>query len=389
MRTLTRNVASRMVRSRFGRWALTIILFLIAAAGIIAYPSISATQSASDGLTALVTGIVFAALGLVMLVFTIRIDLLLRRAKGAEKEALARANDLKAQGLLLPIPALPPTPKGVSQESLDRVQGYADQMAKLPWGDNPQVAPADAPTVFNRTVARVRRIRGDWSQLGEPIDIFAGLPKPLCYAGAAEVMHRLSYIGGTIFGAVGLRQGLRFIARSQYIEPLQPDALVIRTKLLAASSSKIWLELADQTLERLREVAPNHQRLPDAEASIHLRRGEYEAAIACFDRVIANPPSPEEAFVALANKASALESLKRYDEALDAYHRVLEVDPNDAWVWHNMSILLQNQGRLDEALVANTHALAIMDFSNARVRREMILKQIAEHAGVSSAAKSE
>jgi tetratricopeptide (TPR) repeat protein len=146
------------------------------------------------------------------------------------------------------------------------------------------------------------------------------------------------------------------------------------------------LELADQTLERLRQVAPDHPRLPDAEAAIHLRRGEYEAAIACFDRVVANPPSPEEAFVAQANRASALERLKRYDEALDTYRRVLQLDPNDAWLWHNMSILLMDQGRLDEALEANTRALAIMDFGNARMIRERIL---AKQLGATTDATSE
>lgn len=381
MRTLVRIITARMIQSHAGRWALTIILFLIAAIAFIAYPSATATDTA-NGVAALVTGIVFAALGLIMLVVTVRIG-------RSQQQGLARANELKASGLLLQIPALPPTPKGVSPESIAHIEEYADRMAKLPWGDNPVTPVADAPAVFNRTVARVRRIRGDWSQLSQPIDIFVGLPRPLCYVGAAEVMHRLSYIGGVTFGAVGLRQGLRFIARSQYIDPMQPDALVIRTKLLAASPSKIWLELADQTLERLRQVAPNHPRLPDAESAIHLRRGEYEAAIVCFDRLIANPPSPEEAFAALANKASALESLQRYDEALDTYQRVLALDPNDAWIWHNISIILMNQNRLDEALEANTRALSIMNFSNAHARREMILAKIAERAGASAQTKPE
>lgn len=389
MRALVVIIARRMVRSRFGRWALTIILFLCSAAGFISYPSVTTTRSATDGLTALATGIVCAVLGLLMLIVTIRIERMGGRVKRAEKRAQVRVNELKAKDLLLPIPALPPTPQGISPETIAHITDYADRMAKLPWGDHPQVTAADAPTVFNRTVARVRRIRGDWSLLAEPIDIFVGLSRPLCSVGAAEIMHRLSYISGTTFGAAGLRQGLRFIAHAQYTEPLQPDALVIRTKLLAASSSKTWLELADQTLELLRKTAPDHPRLPDAEAAVHLRRGEYEAAIACYDRLLTNPPSPEEAFVALANKASALEHLKRYAEALETYQRVLQIDPNDAWVWHNASIILMNQGRLDEALEANSRALSIMDFSNAHAQRELILAKMAERSGATANARAE
>jgi len=386
MRTLVRFVASRLIASRVGRWALTVILFVIAAASLASYPDLAATEAQSDALTVLVTGVVCAGLGIVMLVVSIRFDILHRRVRRAEKAALARANELKESGLLLPIPALPPLPQGVSADDVAGIEDYANRMARLPLGDAPRVSPADAPAVFNRAVARVRRTRGDWSQLGEPIDTFVGLPRPLCFVGAAEIMHRLSYLSGNIFAPAGLRQGLRFIAKSQVNEPMQPDALVIRTKLLAGNSSKVWLDLAEQTLDRLRGVAPNHPRLPDAEAAIHLRRREYEAALACFDQVIANPPSPEEAFVAEANRAAALESLKRYDEALAAYSRVLELDPNDAWVWHNKSILLMNLGRLDEALETNTRALSIMNFSNARTIRERIL---AKRAEVAANAKAE
>jgi len=55
---------------------------------------------------------------------------------------------------------------------------------------------------------------------------------------------------------------------------------------------------------------------------------------------------------------------------------VLEIDPNDAWVWHNMSVLLTQMGRLNEALDANTHALDAMDFALARAQRQTILAQM-------------
>jgi tetratricopeptide (TPR) repeat protein len=381
MRTLVRIIATRMVASSAGRWTLTVILLLIGVVAFIAYPVVSTSESATDGLTALVTGIVFIGLGTAMLVVTIRLQRLQRRGQRSMQDAMARVNELKASGQVFPIPGLPPVPNGISPEAVASVEAYADRMTKLPWGDHLQVSATDAPEIFNRTVAQVRRIRGDWGMLREPIDVFVGLPRPLCFIGAAEILHRLSYVSGTAFVPVGLRQGLRFINRSQFTVAIHPDALVIRTKLLASSSSKIWLEQADQALEQLKRVSPSHPRLPDAEASIHLRRGEYEAAIACFDRLIANPPSAEEAFVAYANRASALENLGRYNEALESYGRVLQLDPNDAWVWHNASILLTNQGRLEEALQANTRALSIMNFSNARATRERILAAIAERDG--------
>lgn len=384
MRSVSRIIIARMIRSSIGRWTLTIVLFLIGVISLLAYPTVSQTESATDGLTAFVTGILFTGLGLAMLVATIRIGRARRRFKRAQQQGVKRANELQTSGLLLPIPALPQLPQSVSPDDAAVVEGYAERMAKVPWGDDSLVSATDAPALFDRTVARVRGVRGDWSQLKDPINIFAGLPRPLCFVGAAEVMLRLSYVGGTTFVPAGLRQGLRFIARSQFTEPVQPDALVIRTKLLASSFSKAWLELADQTLERLRRVAPQHPRLPDAEATVHLRRGEYDAAIACFDQLIAHPPSVDEAFAARANRAAALESLKRHEEALDAYREALRFAPEDPWMLNNIAIILLNQGQLDEAREANARALANMNFAEAHTIRARILAALAARGGTTT-----
>ncbi len=224
------------------------------------YPTLSANGSNSDGLIALVTCVFFTVLGLFALVVSLRVGAMLRQAKQTQSATQQRINELNASGQLLPIPPLPLAPRGISADRIAQVERYAKQMAEIPWGGNPQVAPADAPAVFNQTVARVRRIRGDWNKLSEPINIFTSLPKPWCYIGAAEVMHRLSYLQGYAFAPAGLRQGLRFVAESQFFEAMHPDALVIRTVLLAGTTDKNWLALADQTLNLLRKVAPNHLR---------------------------------------------------------------------------------------------------------------------------------
>ena len=49
-----------------------------------------------------------------------------------------------------------------------------------------------------------------------------------------------------------------------------------------------------------------------------------------------------------------------------------------------MSLLLLNQGRLEEALQANTRALAIMNFGNAQMSRKRILNAIAKRDGVTA-----
>ena len=88
---------------------------------------------------------------------------------------------------------------------------------------------------------------GDWRTLAEPIDIFVGLPKPLCFVGAAEIMLPLSYLRGDLWGPVGLRKGCASSCGHNH-DPEQPDGLIIRVKLLTGYASDGWLRLAEETL---------------------------------------------------------------------------------------------------------------------------------------------
>jgi tetratricopeptide (TPR) repeat protein len=370
MRTLVRIVLGRVILSSLGRWVLTIILLLFGLAGLLVYPDAPPDQATGD----LVTGIVFMVLGLAMLVFTIS---LARLQKGRE----SRAKELLAAGKMLPIPALPPLPKGVTEDDVAPIAEYARSMAKLPWGEKPRIPASEVREVFDRTVARTRRVPGDWRMLGEPIDTFVAMPRPLCFVGAAEVMLRLSYLRGLQNAAVGLRQGLLFAFAAQLESPQQPDALIIQAKLLSGTTSKRWLELAEQTIAMLKQVAPTHPRLPDAEARLHEQRGEYEAALDCVNRTLAHPPSPEELEVALSRKGILLLDLERYSEAVDVYDEALARSPDDPWTWHNRSVVLMSLGRYDEALESNTRALSIMNFGAAHQIRDEILAKRAEASG--------
>ena len=366
---IVRLVTRSMARYQAGRWVLSVVLLLFGVCSLL----FAVAGPAESRLGFALGAVFFLGFGLFLLVPTLRISRARRRGKRLGEERVA---ELKASGKLLPIPASPPTPKAMSKEDVERVADYVKQLAAIPWGDNPTIPEWEVRHVFDRTVARVRRVAGDWSQLREPIAMVAAMPKPLCYVGAAEVMFRLSFMRGSLYAPEGLRQGLRFIARVQFFEALQPDALVIRTKLLSGYPSKYWLELADQTLALLKEAAPNHPRIPNAEQAIHAQRGEQEQALACTRQTLAYPPSPEEEYVALTNVPLILQRLKRNDEALAAFDEALARDPRDPWVWHNKSLLLMELNRDREALDCNTRALSLMQFGMAQQTRARILAKL-------------
>lgn len=382
MRLLVRLVAGKLLESQSGRWVLTSIMLAFGAICLVGYASIQtgreAAASANEALSLLIGGILCLALGSVALVYTVRISSVHRGVhRGAEEIAQQRVKELQATGQLLAIPTLPAKVTGVSDEDARRVEQYARDMAAMSWGEYVRIIGPDVRPIFDRTVAQVRRVTGDWNMLDGPIATFAAMPKPFCYIGAAEIMFRLAFLRNRIWAPVGLRQGLRFLARAQYHEPFQPDLLVIRTKLLAGCAESRWLSLAEQTLAILKRVAPEHPRIPNAEQLICEQRGRIDDAIACIDRTLAHPPSREEEYIALSNKALLLQQIKRYDDSLALYGQLASLAPNDPWMWHNQSLMLYNLGRYAEALQCNDRALALMQFGVAQDFRQKILDALA------------
>lgn len=373
MRTLFRVVSSQLARSGPGRWVLAMLLLLI---GAILFALLPAAHGTNEQLSFVIGCGFFVACGLFVLIFTILIS---RRTAKAMEQGEARAKQMLAEGTLLPIPPLPQSlPKGATKDDIARVEGYATQLSTVPWGTRPQVAESNVYDVFNSTVAYTRRITGDWSQLRGPIQTFANLPLPLCYVGAAEVMFRLSYLRGTTYAPAGLRQGLRFTTRAQLHTPLQPDALVIQIKLLAACKFPYWHELATKAVALAQRAAPNHPRLANSLMFYHRMRGEYDEALRYADQAITHPPSSEEAQVALSSKSLLLMDLKRYPEGIAACDALLALNPNDPWCWHNRSIMLTHMGNYSEALASSERALSIMEFGAARKQREAITSKLAE-----------
>jgi tetratricopeptide (TPR) repeat protein len=327
-----------------------------------------------------VIGVMALLIVLVLLYFTIWLEILPRHRRHARQAFVDWIKQFFGRGRALPIPSLPSSPpRGVNTNSLKNVERYALKMASLDWGEHPDIASIEqAYPLFNQTVGRVRTLTGDWRALSELISIFLSLPKPLCYIGAAEVMHSLSYLGGDLWGPVGLQQGLRFVAWAQYHDPFQPDALIARAKLLSSYNNDRWLELALETLEIVGQVAPQHPRLPDAEAGLLIRGRQYGAALDRLEAALANPPTLDEIQVALSRKARLLERMERFEEALAAYEVVNKRYPYDPWAWHNKSLLLMRFQRHAEALACNERALSIMDFDAARMVGARIRARIAE-----------
>ncbi len=84
--------------------------------------------------------------------------------------------------------------------------------------------------------------------------------------------------------------------------------------------------------------------------------GRLEEALEAYNKATELDPQLAEAWY---NKGVALDELGRLEEALEAYNKATEIDPQLAKAWYNKGVALYKLGRLEEELEAFTKAIEI------------------------------
>ena len=86
------------------------------------------------------------------------------------------------------------------------------------------------------------------------------------------------------------------------------------------------------------------------------RLGRYEEALAALDRCIELEPDYGDAHL---NRGNVLHNLRRYEEALVSHDRALEYGPNKSYAHNGRGIALRRLGRREEAIEAMDRALEL------------------------------
>ena len=134
--------------------------------------------------------------------------------------------------------------------------------------------------------------------------------------------------------------------------------------------------------EVLLERQPDHVHLRNDAARLYLSLGQPERALEHFERVSALQPANA---VAAFNVGTALEALRRADEAEARYLEAVRLDANYSPAHNNLGALLLRSGRVAEARPAFERAVAT-DPGNADAHANLGLMLIADaqsDAGVS------
>ncbi len=97
-------------------------------------------------------------------------------------------------------------------------------------------------------------------------------------------------------------------------------------------------------------------KIPLHEGNLFISEKRYEEALEAFNKAI--EINPKDGYV-FSRKGIALGIMGRYEEALEAFNKAIEINPKDGYTLSNKGIALGNLDRYEEALAAFNKAIEI------------------------------
>jgi adenylate cyclase len=164
---------------------------------------------------------------------------------------------------------------------------------------------------------------------------------------ACALGFRIAYAGAdTDVAALGVRLQ-KTIDRAMVVGADDPEMLTwVAEALLLAEKDMV---VARALVERALEMNPGLVVGWDISANILMQAGEYEEALARYERFLhLDPKSPWRTWV-LPSMACCLVAMGRFDEAIAPAKEGLQIGPNNPWGAAGLIAALAHSGRIDEA----------------------------------------
>lgn len=129
-------------------------------------------------------------------------------------------------------------------------------------------------------------------------------------------------------------------------------------KRLTAATQALSLGRVDDAQQRLNtllSVHPEHPEVLRIHAGLLSLRGDYQRALVLMERAIVLRPNDAAYW---SSFGSALIEASRYDDAIDALRHACELDPEYTTAWYNLGLALIRCMRVDEATLALRRAVS-------------------------------
>ena len=153
-------------------------------------------------------------------------------------------------------------------------------------------------------------------------------------------------------------------------EARTPSALCARGLMLRRAGQPLE---AMQCCREALAIDENHAATLHLVGLLSFDAGQYDHAVEWFSRAIRQDPNAEY----VSHLGAALQRLLRFDEALKAFDKAVQLKPDSAELWRNLGNVLVQLGRDDEALLSYRQAFGLdaSDFDAASKAAALLHRQ--------------
>ena len=204
------------------------------------------------------------------------------------------------------------------------------------------------------------------SRVKEQLDYFEGLPRPLlavidlvgqgkllkaenlCRKFLHKVPHNVEAM--RLLADIGIRFGVltdaEFLLESAH--RFEPDNVRVHIDYIQALRKRQKFGQAHEQSASLLATSPESPQFQSIHAIVSMQTGDYDAALALFDRVLERLPGDP---VTLTSKGHAYKTSGHYDEAVASYRAAVASQPRYGDAWYslaNLKVYTFDDGELEQ-----------------------------------------
>ena len=203
----------------------------------------------------------------------------------------------------------------------------------------------------------------------------------MIYAGAAHVVIHSSYLSGGKYETEGISYALDLYNRAVRYAPDSYHVTLLNLSLLGRRKLLAEMRTALDRICEQHSEAQTDMGYIFAEMDYWKEKSNLDEYQRWANRGLEHARNNIHRLTVLNRIAGTYLSQPNYagaKEALAYYEKVVTIDSEDPWAWHNMSIIHRHNGNFEKTAYCNYRALELMPFGNAFDVLKVVLNRFAK-----------
>lgn len=232
---------------------------------------------------------------------------------------------------------------------------------------------AESQAIYEQGIDTLNMYRGDPQVLLDALKIFQKCAsQAYAAAGCAYALILAAYESGDDYSVDGLERARTWLIKAQELAPNRVEIDFIEAELYIQLKE---YENARLVLDQLNQITPQHFYVCLSEMYYWYAQKQQDQYQYWYDLALPLASNKPRQISLLSRAAGFFLAVQEWKKVIGVYRNLAALDPEDPWMWHNLSLAYYHLERYDKAQQANQKALEIMDFPVAR-EMEQILKNM-------------